>query len=301
MSAGGVAQKRFITIEGTKIWINTVGLEKRKPGQPLVVFESGQAVSMGNWDRVLAGVSKMAPLMTYDRPGIGKSEPDTEVPTMKNVANKLLKILKHLKQEPPYILVGHSLGGLYVRGFAMYYPKKLAGLVIVDPADFTETRQHRRAYYAGLGLTEAKIDSLLEVIKQKRLKRMNKESKSSREESQVLINIRDGEFKDIRASKLPDIPVHIVTGGRFDMPKRHRSKEYDNEAYFRTKMRHRVARWTDVIQSVSKGMLFYSGDAGHYVHWDDPELLISSIRIVLKDYVLLQKKKEQKKKSKNKK
>jgi hypothetical protein len=53
-------------------------------------------------------------------------------------------------------------------------------------------------------------------------------------------------------------------------------------------MKYRVERWTDVIQSVDKGMLFYSSDAGHFVHYDDPELLISSIRIVLQDYETFQ-------------
>lgn len=52
-------------------------------------------------------------------------------------------------------------------------------------------------------------------------------------------------------------------------------------------MKHRVARWTELIQSVDKGMLFYSGDAGHFIHHDDPELVISSIRIVLQDYEIL--------------
>lgn len=103
----------------------------------------------------------------------------------------------------------------------------------------------------------------------------------------------DGEyfhFTHVKDSPLPKkLPVHIITGGRFDMPERMRSKEFDEEAVFRIKMRNRVARWTDVIQSVDKGMLFYSGDAGHFVHYDDPELVISSIRIVLQDYELIKK------------
>lgn len=57
-------------------------------------------------------------------------------------------------------------------------------------------------------------------------------------------------------------------------------------------MKNRIERWTDVVQSVDKGMLFYSGDAGHFVHFDDPELLISSIRIVLQDYEQLQESKK---------
>ena len=124
-------QKRFITVAGKKICINTIGTENRMEGQPVVVFESGYGTPMGHWDRVLDGVSDMAPLVTYDRPGIGDSEPDDEMPTIKNVADKLIKILHQLDIEPPYILVGHSLGGAYVRGFAVYYPEMLAGLVIM--------------------------------------------------------------------------------------------------------------------------------------------------------------------------
>ena len=54
------------------------------------------------------------------------------MPTIKNVSDKLIKILNYLELEPPYVLVGHSIGGLYVRGFAVYYPDLLAGLVIWD-------------------------------------------------------------------------------------------------------------------------------------------------------------------------
>lgn len=82
----------------------------------------------------------------------------------------------------------------------------------------------------------------------------------------------------------------MITGGRFDYPKHLRSKEFDEEIVFRTKMAHRVQRWTDVIQSVSKGMLLYSGDAGHFVHYDDPDLVVASIGMVLKDYALLKRK-----------
>lgn len=280
-------QKRFITIDSTQIWINTIGLEDRKEGQPVIVFESGLGTPMGHWDKVLEGVSKLAPLVTYDRPGIGQSEPNDKMPTLKNVADQLAQILQHLELKPPYVLVGHSLGGLYVRGFAVYYPEMLAGLVIIDPADFTETHQNKRDYYDVLNWEEAKVDSLIQAFIDKRKMRQEQAPLPIKRESQVLEELREKEFKEVMESKLPNIPVHILTGGRFDMPQKFRSKEYDDEALFRSKMRHRVLRWTDVIQSVDKGMLFYSGDAGHFVHYDDPELLISSVKIVLQDYQLM--------------
>lgn len=287
ISVSANAQKRLLTVDSSKIWVNTIGIENRKEGQPVVVFESGYGTPMDNWDKVLEGVSKLVPLVTYDRPGIGKSEPIDEMPTIRNVSDRLVRILNLLELEPPYILVGHSLGGLYVRGFANYYPELLAGLVIIDPADFTETHQNKRLYYDVLNWEDAKIDSLIQSFIDKRKSGKEQVPLSMQREGQVLENLREKEFTEINKDSLPNIPVHILTGGRFDKPNKFRSKEYDEEALFRSKMKHRVHRWTNVIQSVDKGMLFYSADAGHFVHIDDPQLLISSISIVLKDYELL--------------
>jgi pimeloyl-ACP methyl ester carboxylesterase len=292
MSLNTFSQKRFITIDSNRICINTIGIENRKEGQPVIVFESGHGTPMGHWDRVLNGVSELAPLITYDRPGIGESEPDSEMPTIKNVSDKLIKILNHLDIEPPYVLVGHSLGGAYVRGFSVYYPELLAGLVIIDPADFTETKLNRRKPFLDIGLNNEQIDTLFKKWEREDEENKNKPAlkpKSIMEESEVLAKLRETDFKEITDSELPNIPVHILTGGRYDTPPGFRIKELNDSLLFRAKMKNRVERWTDVVQSVDKGMLFYSGDAGHFVHYDDPELLISSIRIVLQDYDLLKK------------
>jgi pimeloyl-ACP methyl ester carboxylesterase len=245
---------------------------------------------MGNWDRVLADSVALGPMVTYDRPGVGQSEPVDEIPTIKNVADRLIKILEQLDLEPPYLLVGHSLGGVYVRGFAVYYPEMLAGLVIVDPGDFTETQQNKRDYYEVLGWSEQRIDQELADLQQTSSERSKDIPAPLQRERQVLRDLRQDDFKEIRGHPLPNIPVHILTGGRFDMPEHMRSKEFDNEVLFRSKMKHRVIRWTNVIQSVDKGMMLYSGDAGHFVHWDDPELAIASIKIVMKDYAEMNKK-----------
>lgn len=290
LSINAIAQKRLIEIEGLKINVNPIGFDDRKEGQPVIVFESGHGVPMDNWNRVLEGVAELAPLVTYERAGIGASEAIDEEPTIKNVSDRLVKILTHLEIPPPYVLVGHSLGGLYVRGFAIYYPELLAGLIIVDPADFTENHQNKRAYYNVLNWESSKVDSLIQSFIDRRNASHLKAKSPVRREGQYLEAIRAREFKEISEHPLPNIPVHILTGGRFDVPKKLRSKEYDQEALFRSKMKHRTARWMEVVQSVKKGMFFYSGDAGHYVHYDDPGLLIASVKIVLSDYELLKKK-----------
>jgi pimeloyl-ACP methyl ester carboxylesterase len=248
---------------------------------------------MGNWDSLLEGVSSFAPIITYDRPGIGESEPNEEMPTIKNVSDRLIKILNYLHIDPPYILVGHSLGGVYVRGFAIYYPGLLAGIVIIDPGDFTETQENKRQYFRDIGFNDLAIDSLFRKFDQESIQNKQKSTAtvSIQNEGIVLEDLRKSDFKEINNSTLPNIPVHIITGGRYDTPVSMRRTEYNDSLLFRSKMRHRSNRWTDVIQSVDKGMFFYSSDAGHFVHIDDPELAISSIKIVVNDYYLLKSKK----------
>ncbi len=282
-----LGQQRFVEIEGAQIWIETRGLENRKPGQPLVIFESGAGTPMGNWEKVLDGTAKLAPLLTYDRPGIGKSEPIQKLPTIENVSTWLLEILEQLEQPPPYILVGHSLGGAYVRGFAVYHPEKLAGLIIIDPADFTETSKNIGDYYEFLDWPEQKVDSLIESFVTRRQSGRIDAPPAIQREGQVLDEMRATDFAEINDHPLPNIPVHILTGGRFDLPKDRWSKEYDELELFQSKMRIRSKRWMDVIQSVEKGMFFFSADAAHFVQWDDPELVVSSISIVLSDYKIL--------------
>jgi pimeloyl-ACP methyl ester carboxylesterase len=286
------SQKRFITVDSSKIWVNTIGLENRKEGQPVIVFENGAGTPMDNWDKVLDDVSKMATLVTYDRPGDGKSPAGKGITTIRGVSDRLIKILNQLDVKPPYILVGHSMGGAYVRSFAVYYPEMLAGLIIIDPADFTETKENRKLPYLDIGLTKETVDSLFKKwVKEDSIRNSHNPNYEKNIKTDILAIMRNSEFKEIRNSKLPNIPVHILTGGRYDTPLKYRATEFNDSLLFRAKYKHRVERWTEVIQSVDKGMLFYSGDAGHFVHYDDPELLISSVRIVLQDYELMKNKK----------
>ncbi|MEL6274102.1 MAG: alpha/beta hydrolase, partial [Bacteroidota bacterium] len=197
MGLNALAQERFIKIDSCKLWVNTIGIENRKVDQPIIVFESGHGTPMDNWDRVLEGAAELAPVIVYDRPGIGKSSPIDEEPTMKNVADRLVRMFNHLELEPPYLLVGHSLGGMYVRGFAIYYPDLLAGLIIIDPADFTENHQNKRVYYDVLGWEEARVDSLINSFIEKRNGRHENAPTSIRMEGQYLEKIRQEEFKEI--------------------------------------------------------------------------------------------------------
>ena len=284
LGTDAVSQSRTIEVGGKNVAIQTFGIDERKDGDPLVIFVSGLGTPMDNWDRIKEEVSASAPLLIFDRPGIGSSEYDGIHPTLKNTSDHLLSLLKELEQEPPYLLVGHSLGGVYVRGFAVYYPEMLAGLVIIDPGDFTETRENKRDYFDFTGWDNEKIDAEFRRLNNASSERLTEAPDPIKGESRALKELRDRDFKEIIESPLPDIPVHMIASGGFSVSPLFKSDEYDGETYFRSKTKHRMARWTEVVNSVSRGMLLYSSDAGHFIHWEDPELVISSIRIVLKDY-----------------
>lgn len=102
---------------------------------PEVVFESGLGEGQRVWQRVVAALAPCATTITYDRLGVGKSPPrtDPKAPVLASeVASTLLAALGRRHLSGPYILVGHSLAGLYVQAFARAYPRLTAGVVLVD-------------------------------------------------------------------------------------------------------------------------------------------------------------------------
>ena len=101
--------------------------------RPVVVFEAGAGGPLESWVRIQPGVSKFARTFSYDRAGNGLSTKGSLPRDGRNIAAELHAALKNAGLPPPYILVGHSLGGPYIRVFAGLYPNEIAGLVLVDP------------------------------------------------------------------------------------------------------------------------------------------------------------------------
>jgi pimeloyl-ACP methyl ester carboxylesterase len=103
---------------------------------PTVVFESGQGLGMASWDRVAPRLAACVRVVVYDRAGVGASPArPNNLPVMADsVADDLARLLRMIGAAPPYILVGHSLGGLYVQAFARGNPKDVAAVVLVDAA-----------------------------------------------------------------------------------------------------------------------------------------------------------------------
>jgi len=117
------------TIAGRRVESVTL----RNPSSPfVVVFEAGSRGTIDKWGRVLESVGRDATVFAYHRPGYGNSDVATTPRDGRTIVEELRQVLKHKGLKPPYVLVGHSLGGLYMQLFARAHPDEVQGLVLVD-------------------------------------------------------------------------------------------------------------------------------------------------------------------------
>lgn len=121
---------RLIDVGGHRLHLYCVGPVGR--GGPTVVIDAG----LGDWSTSWTGVQSRAARTTrvcaYDRAGMGYSEPGAGPRTAERFAGELHTLLQRANIAGPYVLVGHSMGGLTVRVFAGRYPGEVAGVVLVE-------------------------------------------------------------------------------------------------------------------------------------------------------------------------
>lgn len=101
-------------------------------GNQTIVFENGLGGRMDWWAKVFPEISKNATAFAYNRPGYGNSDPASSPRDGRHIVDELRSLLRSKGLNPPYVLVGHSLGGLYLQLFARRYPYEVSGLVLVD-------------------------------------------------------------------------------------------------------------------------------------------------------------------------
>ncbi len=110
-------------------------------GSPAVLFEAGIAGTSVGWSLVQPEVARFTTAVSYDRAGLGWSDSCRAGVTLERMAAEVFSLLEQSEIEPPYILVGHSFGGLLVRAYAAARPEQVAGLVLVDPVSLAAWSQ----------------------------------------------------------------------------------------------------------------------------------------------------------------
>jgi pimeloyl-ACP methyl ester carboxylesterase len=99
---------------------------------PTVILESGLGVPAIGWALVQPDVAKLTKVCSYDRAGYGWSEAGPQPRSAEEMARELHTALRNAGIAPPFILVGHSFGGMLVRVYTAHYPEEVAGVVLVD-------------------------------------------------------------------------------------------------------------------------------------------------------------------------
>lgn len=112
-----------------------INLHCQGSGSPTVVFESGLSDWSNTWALIQPAVATRTRACSYDRPGMGASDPSPHPPTPEAVVEDLHRLLAAAGIHGPLVLVGHSLGGFYAKLFAVTHPQQVAGLVLVDPSE----------------------------------------------------------------------------------------------------------------------------------------------------------------------
>lgn len=133
------APGKMVDVGGYKLHINCTG--SGVIGQPTVVLDAGLGGYSLDWMKVQPAVEKFSRVCSYDRAGYGWSDESPNPRTSKYIVRELHKLLKRAGEQGPFIMVGHSFGGINVRVFANKYPEQVAGVVLVDaPHEYQESK-----------------------------------------------------------------------------------------------------------------------------------------------------------------
>jgi pimeloyl-ACP methyl ester carboxylesterase len=133
---GARRDRRRFASQGRSIQIgggHRLYMLEKGSGGPTVLFEAGIAATNLNWFHIQETVARFTHTVSYDRGGLGWSGPSATARTPANCAAELHDLLLRAGVKPPYVLVGHSFGGLVMRRFALTYPEDVSGVVLVDP------------------------------------------------------------------------------------------------------------------------------------------------------------------------
>jgi pimeloyl-ACP methyl ester carboxylesterase len=129
-------------------------------GGPTVVIEAGLGDWSTSWGFVQSEVARSTRICTYDRAGMGWSEAGPLPRDAAQFAKELHALLQNANVQGPYVLVGHSLGGLIVRVFARDYASEVAGIVLVDsmnPKQVTESLSNKLALFSSIEAAVARV------------------------------------------------------------------------------------------------------------------------------------------------
>jgi pimeloyl-ACP methyl ester carboxylesterase len=256
---------RMVIVNGRTMRVSVAGLERRTTGEPVLILEAGAGAGLDEWSPAILELARLAPVLAYDRHGIGRSEPDSQPRTIRRVATALHDLLQTMRVAPPYVLVGHSWGGILIRGFSELYGPEVAGLVYIETMDVDTTRQELAD-----ALPAAERKTALEPPDVPTIPPdIPPGLRAEYEHLQQNMRTDYAEARGLRpAGAVPVAVVIAAPPGRLKHP---------GDVLMRLQIKHQ-ANWA--LDS-SNGFLIVSGAVGHNVAKADPALVVQAVRHVL--------------------
>lgn len=271
-----VAEESMIELDGRAMHVQTFGLRERRPGTPVIVLEAGASNSLEIWRDVVLQAASMAPVVAYDRAGLGRSEWDETSPTPRHVTGRLRRVLREIGADPPYVLVGFSWGGILARYFAGYYPGDVVGLVFVEPApmvteSFADNLTPFEAIGAGRAGFQAYWSSFTALLADS--------PPAVRAENQVMRGLLEMNLADRDLREIPAVPMVVIVAAKYfavplDVP-------FDPQAHFQADLRYRLSVLNEWVLASPHGTLMMANNTTHTVPREDPDLVVLAIQRVL--------------------
>ena len=191
--------EHMVDIGGYSIYMNSMG-----EGSPAVVFIAAHNSASSYWGSLPEEIARYSRVLAYDRAGIGNSHNATGERTADVIARELHTLLRKAKIKSPYILVGHSSGGLYARMFAAKYPKETAGIVLLDSSHEDQVKRRKES------MTPEELQNYEESVKNYD-EAMKSQQSPTRRYRETLSNIETScnQVRQIR-NKLKHIPITVI-------------------------------------------------------------------------------------------
>ena len=267
---------QFVDVDGQRLHVNIT--TSGDAHAPTVVFVTGLGTPLRSWSEVQPRVAAFARTLAYDRAGIGDSPAERAEPTPRHVATQLHALLAAAHLPPPYLLVGHSLGGAFIRMFAALYPAEVTALVYVDPVDFTQTRAEQLALWKTLG-SGAKGLAQFETITSAWYA---SRGETYRRESAMAVALDRDSWREFR--QLPavgNVPIIVLLSTRYDAPPPNVKLAWDDAAFARLRFAQRIEHFGRLVREAADGMLITTSRSGHSIQLGEPELVVAAIRRAL--------------------
>lgn len=299
------APGRMVDVGGYGLHLNCQGTPVA--GSPTVVVETAHAEPGLSWAGIQPEVARFTRVCTYDRAGLGWSEASPKRRTADTIVDELHTLLARAGVEPPYVLVGHSIGGMYARLYAHEHPNEVAGMVLVD-ATHEEQNARMPEAIAKMQATSTKavgcLFGLLRAMSSIGLLAPLAEMKRNvwpvpippeARAAYLSLVFRGPQYFETAAREtlampdslalvrarhiksLGDIPLAIISAGRPAISAGHGISEADAERFKEVA----AELHTEMAALSTRGKRVIAEESGHYVQVNQPGIVVDAIREVV--------------------